>query len=305
MTRNLPESLRARLLALSKAKGEEFQLVLTRYACERFLYRLGSSPARERCILKGASLLALWMDDPYRSTRDLDLLASGPSDVESVRTMIETICSQTCTEDGLTFDLENIEVTPIREEAEYHGQRATLNAYLARARIALQIDIGYGDVVHPAPEEVSYPGLIEALPAPKLRAYPRETVVAEKFECLLRLGSLTSRMKDFHDIWALSSLFAFDGTTLATAVSLCAERRKTTLTQGIPEGLTAAMYEKPNMTERWRSYIRKGAFVAPPPGDFGAVGERMIAFLGPVRESIVAGAPFETTWPAGGPWRQA
>ena len=166
-------SARDRLLALSRERGKDFQLLLLRYACERFLYRLSLSEQRDNCILKGASLLSLWMADPYRSTRDLDLLAGGPGDGPSVRRIVASICSIECPEDGLVFDIAGIRVEEIRKEAEYGGQRARIDVSLAQALIHLQIDIGFGDAVKPMDEV--YPVMLPDLPAPSCARIPEST----------------------------------------------------------------------------------------------------------------------------------
>ena len=221
MSPDIAASIKARLLRQAKAQGEEFERTLARFAAERLLFRLGTSAARERCILKGASLLAVWLPDPYRATRDVDVLASGPQDDDTIRSLIAEICSVACPEDGLRFDLSALVVEAIRAEEKYSGKRARFDAYLGSARIRVQLDLGFGDALAAHPEEIEYPTILETLPAPRLRAYPRETTVAEKFEAMVKLDTRNSRMKDFHDIWALAGAFAFDGSVLRTALAAC------------------------------------------------------------------------------------
>lgn len=303
MSADIPASIKARLLNKVRERGEQFELFLVRYVCERFLYRLGASGLRDRCILKGAGLLTLWMDDPYRATRDLDLLAFGSSDEGSIRSIIETICAVPCPEDGLSFDLDSLDLSSIQADDEYQGQRAVLRAYLGKARIRLQIDFGFGDAVTPGPEDAEYPTLLEGLPAPRLRIYPRVVTIAEKFQAMVHLGRRNSRMKDFHDIWALSSAFAFDGPVLLEAVSACFKRRGTAWTSGTPDALGSAFYSDGDLQARWSAYMRAGAFRTRPPTSFESIGDRVRDFLGPVRDSIVAEGPFEMHWSADGPWR--
>jgi len=302
MTPNVAASIKERLKMKAKLYGEELELFLVRYTCERFLYRLGVSEMRQRCVLKGAGLLNLWMNDPYRSTRDVDLLASGKSDPEVVRNVVRTICAVRCPEDGLVFDTAAIEVAPIREEAEYHGQRAVMNVYLGKARIRLQIDFGFGDSVTPGPEDAKYPVMLEHLPAPSVRTYPKAVMIAEKFESMVRLGRTNSRMKDFHDIWALSSEFGFDGEALKDAISKCFERRKTPWTPYLPDVLTPAFYGDSFFQERWASYIRSAIFRTAPPMSFDSIGEQICAFLVPLRESIVENYTFGKAWSVGKGW---
>jgi hypothetical protein len=302
MSRDISASVRARLLNKARTTGEEFELTLTRFATERLLYRLGVSAARDRCLLKGASLLAVWLTDPYRATRDVDLLASGAADDEAIRRLVAEVCAVPCPEDGLRFDLSDLTVQTIRPEDEYSGKRARFRAELGSARIAVQLDIGCGDAVAVQPEEITYPTLLPDLPAPRLRAYPRELTIAEKFEAMVQLGTRNSRMKDFHDIWALSSAFAFNGAELRGAVAACFERRRIAWSSEVPSPLSVTLYADAAMRARWNAYLRSGAFRTSPPADFELIGERVRAFLGPVRESVVAGHDFKGIWMPGGPW---
>jgi hypothetical protein len=303
MSSDVAASVKARLLARAKAQREEFERTLVRYAGERLLYRLGVSPARERCILKGASLLTVWMLDPYRATRDVDVLSFGSPDAAAIRALVEEICAEPCPEDGLSFDLSEMSVEGIRGPEEYPGKRARFLAFLGTARIHVQVDFGFGDALVAGPDEIEYPTMLSGLPAPRLRAYPREASVAEKFEAMVSLDTRNSRMKDFHDIWALSTAFSFAGSALKEAIAACFERRGTPWRVEVPRALTPAFYQTPEIETRWRSYLAAGAVLVPPPAQFQVVGERIIRFLAPVRSSLVEGASFTSTWEPGGPWR--
>ena len=302
MSPDVSASVRARLLNHAKLGREEFERTLVRFAAERLLYRLGASAARDRCLLKGACLLAVWLPDPYRATRDVDVLASGAVDDEAIRSLVAEICDVTCPEDGLRFDLSQLGIETIRPEEEYSGKRARFRAFLGKARIAVQLDIGVGDAVVVEPEEVTYPTMLPALPPPRLRAYRRELTVAEKFEAMVKLDTRNSRMKDFHDVWALAGGFAFDGETLQRAVAACFERRGTPWSDEAPRALTTAFYQAPELVARWRNYLAAGAVLVPPPAQFDTIGERIIEFLGPVRERILSGDGPIGSWPPGGPW---
>ena len=303
MRPDVAASIKARLLAIARREGEEFERTLTRFAAERLLYRIGASAVRDRCILKGASLLSVWLPNPYRVTRDVDLLWTELHDQEAVRALLGEVCAVSCPEDGLRFDLSTMRVDVIQADAEFAGTRARFLAYLGKARIPVQVDLGAGDAMPLAPEEIDYPTILDHLPPPLLRAYPREATVAEKFEAMVKLDIQHSRMKDFHDIWALSGAFAFKGPRLRQAVDACFERRGIRWTADVPRPLTAVFYQMPELATRWTSYLAAGAVLAPPPTAFDTVGERITRFLGPVRESIVAGTEFEMRWPADGPWR--
>jgi hypothetical protein len=286
----------------ARARGEEFERTLTRFAAERLLFRLGASAARDRCILKGASLLGVWMPNPYRVTRDVDVLASGGADDAAIASLIAEICAVECSEDALRFDLSTLVVEPIRANEQYPGKRARFRAFLGSARVAVQVDIGFGDALATDPEEIEYPTMLDTLPPPRLRAYPRETAVAEKFEAMVKLETRNSRMKDFHDVWALAGAFAFEGATLRRAIVACFERRATPWTPDVPRVLTPAFYRIPELETRWRHYVAAGSVIVPPPSQFGAIGKRIVDFLCPVRSSIVEGSTFDFHWSPGGRW---
>ena len=246
--------------------------------------------------------MALWMEEPYRATRDIDLLATGANDQQTVRGLVETICEFPCPEDGIQFDSESLRVSSIRDNQEYGGQSADLVAVLDSAKIPVHIDFGFGDVVIPGPIEEHLPTLINGVPSPVLQTYPKETAIAEKFEAMIQLGNRNSRMKDFYDIWALSDVFSFSGAALLEALARCFERRNTTWTANIPEALTSAFYSDSERQDLWTAYGRRGEILSPPPSAFDEIGSRIQSFLGPVRGSILAGESFDMHWPAGGPW---
>ena len=304
MITNVAASIRARLSNKAKASGIEFQFFLVRYACERFLYRLGACPARDRFILKGATLLGIWMDEPYRATRDIDLLATSHGiDELYLRETMETICNVPCQEDGLVFDLDSLQFSVIRTGQAFPSQRAKLNCYLGSARILTQVDFGFGDVVTTGFEHAKLKTLIDDVPEPSLLVYPLSTSVAEKFEAMVQFGHRNSRMKDFHDIWALSDRFFFDGRKLRQAISDCFSRRGTDLNSEPPVALTSSFYSDTVLGTRWRNYRAEMGLLAPPPESFEFIGERLRRFLEPIRDSVLADSSFDLCWPAGGPWQ--
>jgi hypothetical protein len=220
----------------------------------------------------------------------------------NIARLVASICSIPCPEDGVIFELESLRVEAIREQAEYFGQRAIFNAGLAQARIRLQVDIGFGDAVEPIEED--YPVLLPSLPAPRLYAYQMEYVVAEKFEAMLTLGRRNSRMKDFHDIWALSRRFGFGMAKLASAVAACLVRRRIVLGATAPEVLGPEFYEDVALGKRWIDYRASGILRGtPPPAAFQGIGSAILDFLAPVREAIMSDNVQTKNWPPGGPWR--
>ncbi|HZH02247.1 MAG TPA: nucleotidyl transferase AbiEii/AbiGii toxin family protein, partial [Myxococcaceae bacterium] len=201
--------VRTRLLRLARQRGEDFQLVLLRYANERLLYRLSISRHASQFILKGATLFTLWTGEPHRATRDIDLLGFGDQDEARLREVFSEVLSLKSENEGVHFDLGSLSVGTIREDRVYGGVRVEVIAHLTTARVHLQIDIGFGDAITPEAQTAEFPALLE-FPAPRLRAYPRETVVAEKLEAMVQLGMVNSRMKDFYDLAMMARVFDFD-----------------------------------------------------------------------------------------------
>jgi predicted nucleotidyltransferase component of viral defense system len=253
--KNKAASIRARILALAQSKGEDYQRVLGRYAVERFLYRLGQSPYRDKFAIKGATLFTLWTGHTHRPTKDLDLLAQGSSAIGDVEQTIRGIC-EIQEEDGLVFDSASVEGTKIKEDDEYDGVRIKLLADLAGARIPMQIDIGFGDAVYPEPELASFPVLL-SMEAPLIRAYPREASIAEKFQAMVLLDIRNSRMKDFYDIWFMANTWAFDMASLRKAILASFERRGSDLPEDAPFALTAAFLNDPQKTVQWNAFVSR------------------------------------------------
>jgi len=301
-TRNVAASVRQRLLNRARQEQVDFGLLLQRYAIERFLYRLGQSPEADRFTLKGAPLFWLWAKQPFRATRDVDLLGSGSPDHGAVRSAFEAICAVSCPEDAVAFDGGGIRIEDIRTDQEYGGMRVSLKGSLGSIRLALQVDIGFGDAVTPAPEQREYPTLLDH-PAPRLWGYPRETFGAEKFEAMVRLGSISSRVKDLWDLTAMARHFAFDGAVLRKAIAATFARRGTPFGGPQPEALQPAFYQDPKRARYWQEFVRQVEAGAPGPVDLAQAGDEIRTFLGPVWESLVQGRPFAQDWPAGGPWQ--
>ena len=300
--KNVTASVRQKLKNWADAHSTVFDLVLQRYAAERFLYRLGVSSEVDRFTLKGAALFLVWSGHEFRATRDIDLLGTGDEDHAAIREAMTAICGIEDARDGLAFDPATIRVDEIRHEQDYGSVRVKLVAQLGKARIPLRVDIGFGDAIHPGREEAEYPTLLDHA-APHIWVYPRETAIAEKFEAMVRLGAVNSRMKDFWDVVALSQEFEFDGETLRTAIDETFRRRGTPITEVVPEALRPAFYQDENRSEMWRAFRQKPGFQLEVPAAFAAAGERVIAFLGPVRESLANDESFTRGWPKGGPWQ--
>ncbi len=255
-------SIHARLINCAKLRGEEFNLVFMRYAIERFLYRLSITPARETYCLKGALLFSVWFDTPHRPTHDADFLVLGLENAEQTLAVMKGICG-IVVHDGMVFDPTSITILDIRQENKYGGFRVQLNGLLGKARCSLQLDISFGEVITPAPEEIIFPTLLSDLVAPKLRVYPRATVAAEKLEAIVNLGISNSRMKDFFDLRVLAVEGVLDQSILTKAIASTFRRRATPFPKGVPIGLTDAFAIDVSKKTQWRAFLRKNRLEAP------------------------------------------
>ncbi len=249
--------MRQRLRNRARARGIEYNLLLLRFLNERVLYRLSRSPYRDSFVLKGAMTFDLWVDAGHRPTRDIDLLGFGQNDPDALAAMFREILATEVEPDGLEFDPESVEAERIAEADRYPGVRVRADARLAGARLRLHIDVGFGDAVTPEPAVVSFPTLLD-FPAPEVRVYPPETVVAEKFEAMVDLGIANTRMKDFYDIWLLADAIAFERPVLANAVRSTFLRRGTPLpTGGPPLALTEEFAANPEKARQWQAFLSR------------------------------------------------
>jgi len=292
-------SVRARLLRLAREQGEDFQLLLTRYANERLLFRLSASGHAQQFVLKGAALFTLWTGKPHRATRDLDLLGFGDPGVAHVRDVFTKVLTHDVVDDGVQFDLATLAVDLIRENQEYGGVRVEVVARVTNARVRLQVDVGFGDAVTPEAMLVDIPPLLD-FPAPQLRVYPRETVVAEKLEAMVKLGMANSRMKDFYDIAVLAASFSFDGELLTQAIRATFERRKTPLPTTTPVALTATFADDSMKKNQWSGFVRRvgisgGKSLADTISVVGAFVERPLL-------AAAGAAPVPKSWQVGKGW---
>jgi predicted nucleotidyltransferase component of viral defense system len=274
--RNIGASVRARLQNISRERNQTFQLVLTHYVLERLLYRLSQTRHRDRFVLKGAMLITKWFADPLRPTQDLDLLGFGDADPDKMVTIFREICAVPF-DDAVVFDIEAVEIDRMREELEYGGLRIKTNATVDGARVRVVIDIGFGDATEPGLTEMDLPVLLD-FPAPHLRAYARETVIAEKFQAMVALGRANSRMKDLYDIWVLSRTHEFKGDNLARAIAATFARRNTEIPSEPPDALTPAFTQDPAKIQQWNSFVDDAAFQ---PGSLAEVIRGLAAFLMP------------------------
>jgi len=299
---DLSASIRRRLLNLSRANGEDHQLLLTRFALERLLARLSASKHRDRFVLKGALLFRLWSEHPHRATRDLDLLGTGDSSTPTLVTTFAEIVATPVEPDGLSFDSRQIAARPIREGARYNGVRLTIPAQLGKTRFRLQVDVGFGDAVLPRPRLANYPTALDHTP-PRIKVYPPEAVVAEKLEALVSLGMVNSRMKDIHDLWTLAADRAFAGSSLCQSIEATFRRRGTAIPESPPIALTAEFSTDRSRVTLWRAFLARTALDEP--SDLQDAIGKVARFTWPVLKTIAAdkGELWHRSWQPGGPWR--
>ena len=301
-TVNMAASVRQRLLNKAREQRADFNLMLTRYGLERLLYRLSVSEHSNRFVLKGAMLFPLWGIDGFRTTRDLDLAGFGEGDLEELIDVFRAICQTSVEDDGITFDSQSVEAENIRDQMEYGGTRLNFNAELAGARICIQVDIGFGDAITPEAIDAVFPTMLD-LPAPRLRVYPAETVVAEKLEAMVRLGIANSRMKDFYDIWTIARMFNFDGEILQSAIRRTFERRNTVIPAETPFALTGEFATDNQKQQQWKAFLNRTNLQVEE--YLSGITEFIAGFVLPPLRALNQGMPFNETWPAGGTWQRA
>ena len=294
---NIPASVRQKLLNRARNEKRPFNELLQYYAMERFLYRLSQSSHAQRFILKGALMLRVWQSPELRPTMDIDMLGRTSNDQDAIIKQIQDVLAVEVQADGLVFDPDTIGAERITEDADYEGIRIQFQGRLDTARINMQIDIGFGDVVYPEPEESDIPTLLDS-PAPRLLCYSRESAIAEKFEAMVKLGVLNSRMKDFFDIWLLSRQFDFEGPKLAEAMRLTFDHRETPLPTEI-EAVTPSFIEAKQV--QWAAFKRRLHQEHIPDG-FGEITRGIKNFLWPVVHAASSGQVSPKAWIAPGPW---
>ena len=296
--KNVGASVRARLLARSRESGDDFQFLLWRYAVERLLFRLSRSPYRRRFILKGAMLFAVWGHSFHRQTQDIDFAACDSSDTDDVVTALQHVC-RIAVDDGVVLDADHVTTSHIRGATDKGGIRIRIPATVDRARVTMQVDVGFGDAIQPPPADADFPSLLDTA-IPQVLAYPKEAVVAEKFHATIAHGERTSRYKDFFDLYEMAQRFHFDGARLVQALAATFPGRPTP-TDDTPLSLTTGFYGNTTRGQRWRTFLTKRARLGGP-ADFGAVGALVQLFLTPPWHALARNHRFAAAWHPGGPW---
>jgi hypothetical protein len=299
---NIAASVRQRLLNKARESGRPFNELLQYFAMERLLYRLSRSAHADSFVLKGALMFTAWQAPVTRPTKDIDLLGITDNSVDAIVAIARDICLQEVEADGLVFEPDSVRGERIVENADYGGVRVRFRGTLGTARVTMQLDIGFGDVIVPKPEMADYPTILD-LPMPHLRGYSRESAIAEKFEAMVKLGVLNSRIKDFFDIWLLSRQFDFAGETLALAIERTFATRGTTIS-GDPIALTERFAAAATRQTQWQGFVRKNRLQDVPAG-FADIVDRISVFLGPIARALAAGDGFQGSWSAPGPWGES
>ncbi len=297
---NIVASVHQRLLNRARETGRPFNELLQHFAIERFLYRLSKSRHADSFVLKGALMLSVWGGAASRPTRDIDLLGRIDNSLEYVTASMKEVCAVDVEADGMVFDGDSVTAARITEDAEYQGVRVRLMAALGNARVSMQVDIGIGDVIFPGPQDIEYPTLLD-FPSARLKGYAMVSTIAEKFQAMVVLGVLNSRMKDFYDIWMLSTTYDFEGEALAEAIEKTFEARRTPL-------ISEATVFEPSFANdagkqaQWAAFIRKSK-LGDAPGSFSEVAAVVGSFLRSLARALAEGRAFSATWKAPGPWR--
>jgi hypothetical protein len=276
-------SVRQRLLNYAKTNNRPFAEVLQYYAMERFLYRLSVSPHASKFLLKGALLLTAWRAPMSRPTMDIDLLGRTSNEVDDIVNLLKEVAQVDVPDDGINFDLDSFAGSVIREDADYSGVRTVFTGHLNAARVTMQIDIGFGDVVTPEPERLAYPTILD-FPAPALLGYTRETVIAEKLEALVQLRMLNSRMKDYFDIWILLRHPELDLIVLRAAIERTFKNRKMEI-DATPVGLSPQFGTDSAKQTQWRAFLKRSA-LKDAPDQLSVVVEELRAYFEPIFTSL-------------------
>jgi hypothetical protein len=299
-TKNIAASVHQRLRNKARESSRPFNELLQHFAIERFIYRLSKGPHADRFVLKGALLFSAWTGSMSRPTMDIDLLGKIENRLETIVAVVKEACEMEVENDGIIFHKDTVTATRITEDADYKGVRVLVRGKLGSTRLFLQIDIGFGDVIIPGHSKINYPVLLD-FPPPELDGYTMESTVAEKFQAMVKLDLLNSRMKDFYDIWFLSRRFDFKGQMLAKAIEKTFEKRKTPITSE-PTIFNPSFMKDENKQAQWLGFINK-VKLSDAPTSFESVATDIKVFLKPVVASIIDRQTFQLSWAAPGRWR--
>jgi hypothetical protein len=259
---NNAASIHQRILNKATSAHKPFNEVLQYYAIERFLYRLGESPHCNQFVLKGALVFLAWQAPLTRPTRDMDFLGYTNSSIDNLVRIVQEVCTQPVDVDGMAFDPASVQGEIIKEEADYQGVRINFLGFLGKAKIHMRLDVGFADVITPAPDKLDFPSILDQMSKPCIRAYPPETVIAEKFQAMIALGMINSRMKDFYDLWFMAKSMEFDFRLLREAIFNTFDRRRTTIPQVTPKAFSNEFADQKQVL--WVTFLKKNQIIDAP-----------------------------------------
>lgn len=298
---NIKASIKARLANKAREIDRPFAEVLQYYGMERFLYRFGRSKYADKFVLKGALLFTAWQVPQRRTTLDIDFLGRYDNQVVSIESVMKDVCDVVVEPDGLVFDAKTVQGRKIKEDADYEGVRVKFIGLLQRSRIAMQIDVGFGDVIYPGTRVIDYPVILD-LPKPHLNGYPVESVVSEKFEAMVKLGVVNSRMKDFYDVWLIIHQFNFDGLNLTGALKKTFDHRQTDIPNGKPLFVQEIYNEESDRQALWKMFLMKGD-IKHAPEKLSTIAKEIEGFLIEPLSALNKRIKFSKEWKPSGPWK--
>jgi predicted nucleotidyltransferase component of viral defense system len=293
--KDIAASIRTRLKHEAENQRKSFAELLQYYGMERFLYRLSKSQYVDKFVLKGGLLIYGWNIPLRRPTRDIDFRGYLDNSEYTIRRAINDIIDEPVPEDGILFDVKTIQVEQTQIDADYEGIRVKFTGYLGKARIPMQVDIGFSDALASRVERVHYPTLLEDAKSPRLKSYPKESMVSEKFHAMIRHAQLNSRLKDYYDLWLIADNFEFDVHALQKAIEKTFARRNAAIPVERPAGLTAEFAERNR--NRWTNFLSKTSLQSEDVENFADVVERIWTFIEyPIRASLDKGSLHELRW---------
>lgn len=299
--KNVEASIRVRLQNKAKETNRPFSEILQYYGMERFLYRFSCSKYADKFVLKGALMFTVWQIPERRTTLDIDFLARLDNQVSTIEKVIKDVCNVSVVPDGLVFDPGTVSGQKIKENADYEGVRVKFRGFLERSRISMQIDVGFGDIIYPNPKIIEYPAILD-LPKPHLKGYTIESVVSEKFEAMVKLGLLNSRMKDFYDIWIMIHQFDFNGSEIIEALKKTFKHRKTILPERKPLFAEEIYDEKSDRQTLWQAFLKKGD-IKHAPDKLHTIAIEIEEFLVEPIDASMSNKEFKKTWSVSGHWK--
>lgn len=292
--KNISASIHARLQNLARARNKPFQEILQYYCIERFLYRLSKTKYSTRFILKGGLVFYSLGVSERRTTRDIDFRGYINNDKDKLLEILKSAFEISIFDDGLVFIDEGIVFEETMVDADYSGMRIHFTACLGKAKIPLQLDIGFSDVITPDAKFGDFPVLLDGMEPPHLKTYPIESIISEKFHAMVRLAEINSRWKDFYDIWLLSEIYNIDGKLLQSAIKSTFDQRETSIPEALPVAFTDVFAEENQ--KNWYIFIKRNNLAIKQIEDLKNVIYRLRIFLMPPIQFLLKAEIFDKKW---------